>query len=215
MKRHIIFILALLLVGSVSGRAGEVTVGLLSFDQFIPASGTTPGVNAFDIYNFTGSTWGSFAGLPYASDPLSFTNATLTVEYELACTTVICPHVVVVFPKTVNLGDIAPGELLDSSGNPIAQFPSTDLFLSATLTATLTPATFQLSDGTTFTAGGSITANLTAPPNHFLVAGTDFAPINAQPAQITPEPSPLVELIVGLIALSAFWLCKRKNFQFR
>ncbi|MGH9354068.1 MAG: hypothetical protein ACRD2G_18215, partial [Terriglobia bacterium] len=119
--------------------------------------------------------------------------------------------------QTFNLGDIAPGELLDTNGNPIVQFPTTENFTSAEFTATLNPTTLTLSDGTSFTADGSITADLTPSSGSTLVAGTDFALINAEPVQVTPvpEPSSLLELGADLIAFCAFWLWKRRSFKFR
>ncbi|MDE3178379.1 MAG: hypothetical protein KGM47_01865 [Acidobacteriota bacterium] len=214
MKRRVVLILAFMLLGSGLARAGEVTIGLLSFDQLIPANGSVAGINAFDLYNFTGPTYGPLVGPPYASDSLTFANAKLTVKYELACTTPICPHVIAVFTQSLDLGDIAPGELLDTNGNPIAQFPSTYLFLSSTLTATLSPTTFTLSDGTTFTAAGSITAGITLPSGSFLVAGTDFTAINAEQSSAipTPEPSTLALLLADLIGLFIFsFLLKRRR----
>lgn len=206
MKRQSIFAIVLLTFGVGFAKAGEVTIGLLSFDVFIPSSGAAAGINSFDVFNLTGPSYGPAVGPPYASDPLTFDSASLTLNFSSGSS------------ESISLGDISPGELLDSSGNPIVQFPSTDDFSSAVFTATLTPTTFTLSDGTTFAASGDITADLTPSSGSALVAGTDFAVINAESAPVisAAESSPFLSfLLVDLLTISAFLWWKRASFHFR
>ncbi len=107
--------------------------------------------------------------------------------------------------QTFELGNIGPGELLDSDGNPVVQFSSSSQFTSATLTATLSQTTFALSDGSTFNASPSISVELTASVGGLLVAGVDFAPIYAEARSraATPEPGTLILLPLGLLAVAA------------
>lgn len=201
MKRQVILILALLF-GSCLARASEIPVGFVSFDEFIPASGSAAGINAFDVFNFTGPSFGPVVGPPYSADSLTFTSASLTVNFAGGSS------------QSFILGDIGPGELLDSSGNPVIQFPSTDNFSSAIFTATLSPTTFTLSDGTTFTASGSIPSDLT-PSGPRLIAGTDFAVVNAEQPQVTPVPEPgtLFLLVTALTGFLGLFLWKRRWLQ--
>lgn len=168
-----------------------VVTGLLSFDVFIPA-GIGPGVNAFDIYNFTGPGYGPVAGTPYAADSLTFDNTVLTV------------FLVGGSSQVFDLGNIDPGELLGSDGSPIVQFPSTTEFTSAELTATLSPSTFMLSSGANFAAVPSIAVSLTPSSGDMLVAGVDVAPVYAEPASTaTPEPRSITLIAIGLLGLAA------------
>lgn len=205
MKRQVVLILVLILVGVGLARAGEVTIGLVSFDQFIPASGSVAGINAFEVFNFTGPIFGPAVGPPYSADSLTFTSATLKVNFVGGTS------------QTISLGDIGPGELLDSSGNPpvVQQFPTTDNFVSATFTATLSPPAFMLSDGTTFTAKGTITADITASSGSTLVAGPDSAVINAEQtgAIPTPEPSSFLLMAVDLVGCFCLLVWKRRRLQ--
>src|ERR1700683_5201463 len=96
-KRSVILLLALVASWCVPARADEIPIGFLSFDTFLaPASG--PGVDAFDLFNFTGPDVGFFAGDPYASDSLMFEGATLTLTSDSGVV------------STIDLGDIGPGE---------------------------------------------------------------------------------------------------------
>ena len=189
MKRRIVVMLASALFASTVARASEIPIGLVSFDVFIPASGT-PGVNAFDIFDFTGPIFGPAVGPPYAADSLTFQNATLIVFFQDGSS------------QAINLGNIGPGELLDSNGNPVVQFPSTDNFTSAV--ATLSPTSFMLSDGSAFRASASISADLLPSSGSLLVAGTDFAIVNAEPVAVIPEPANWVLLSTGWLLLAFF-----------
>jgi hypothetical protein len=193
-KRRVVLVLAAVLFASAVARADQIPIGLVSFDVFIPASATGPGTNAFDIFNFTGPTFGPTVGPPYAADSLTFDNATLTVNFQGGSSQVI------------NLGNIGPGELLDSMGNPVVQFPSTDSFTSAMFAATLSPASFMLSDGTTFRARASVSADVVPSSGSSLQAGVDLAVINAV---VVPEPNTFV--LVGPATIWAFVILRRKQ----
>jgi hypothetical protein len=173
----------------------------LSFDVFIPASTTPPiqGTNAFDIFNFTGPTFGGILGEPFASDSLTLENASLTVTPASGA------------PQTFNLGNLGPGESLDANGNPLVQFPSMENFTSATFTATLSPTTFNLSDGSHFVASDTLSADLVPSSGSFLQASVDSVVISAQPV---PEPSVLVLLTTSaLVEFFGVLVRRRGIFQ--
>jgi len=185
--------LALLLVIGAPATAGAVplSLGWLTFDQFIPADTSDPtsiGLNAFNIFNATG---------PYALlDPLTtalFLNASLQLNGD----------------TPVAIGTINPGPLDDGFGSPLfaLQFPDTLTITSAVFTATLNTSTFLLTDGSTFQASSpDLLFTLSSPgglvPNglsdvftgvEFLVEG-DVTP----PDTSVPEPSTLLLLAGGL-----------------
>jgi hypothetical protein len=197
MKLRMLVIYLSLALAPGLARADPIAIGLLSFDVFIPSSITPPitGINAFDVFNFTGPTFGGLLGSPYASDPLTFENASLTVTPANGPSQVF------------SLGDIGPGELLDKNGNPPVEFPAAANFTSATFTATLSPADFRVSDGTTFDAFASVSATLTPSSGSFLQAGVDVVVINAQASQ-TAEPSTLA--LAGTALTVMFYLFARK-----
>ncbi|HXM45187.1 MAG TPA: hypothetical protein VN924_28370 [Bryobacteraceae bacterium] len=191
MKRPVVLALVLLGIVSTPAVASEITIGLLSFDVVIPA-GNSPGINAFDIYNFTGSTYGPFAGVPYVTDSVTLDDTLLTVDFQDGSSQL-----------AFGPDDIGPGELPGG-----IQFPSSTQFVSATLTATLSQTVFTLSDGSTFTAAPTISVDLTPSSGGLLVAGVDFAAIYAESAAIgTPEPCSGILLALGLVGLAG---CKRR-----
>ena len=67
MKHRTLFISALIALFPEIGRAGTVAIGLLSFDVFIPSSVTppVPGINALNLLNATGPTFGGLLGSPF------------------------------------------------------------------------------------------------------------------------------------------------------
>ena len=165
MKRYVLFTV-LLGLAAVPVARSEVVVGILSFDIFIPAGNDSPGIDAFNVFNFTGPADGPAVGSPYVADNLILDNVVLTAFLSGGSW------------QTFDLGNIGPGELLDSGGNPIVQFPGSTQFTSATLTARLSQTTFRLSDGSTFTASPSISTGLTPSSGGLLVASVDFSPIS-------------------------------------
>lgn len=194
MKGRLIYRLALALLLVAPSFATPLAVGVLSFDVFIPSAGQTTGVNAFNIYNFTGPVYGPILGEPYAADALSFLDTTLTLNVQGGP------------PQVINLGTVGPGILLDGSGNPLVQVPSATSFTSATLQATLSATSFLLSDGTTFIASPSVTLNLTPSAGPVLVAGVDLQPLFAQPAgAVVPEPGTMILIGSGLAAIGLAW----------
>jgi hypothetical protein len=183
----------LLCILPVAAAADTIDIGLMSFDVVIPA-GVAPGVNAIDLYDFTGTTYGPFAGLPYVVDPLDLDDAMLTVYFVGGGSSVVFQN-----------QDLSPGELLYFPGSP-QEFPSNTEIASAVLTATLSQTTFTLSDGSTFTALADISVDLLPSSGGTLEAGVDFAPIDAQSAggSATPEPSPGILVSLGMLGL-ALW----------
>jgi len=189
-KRNILFAVFLGLAAMPAAKS-EIVVGVLSFDVFIPAGNNSPGISAFDIFNFTGPAYGPAAGSPYVADSLTLDNVVLTAFLSGGSW------------QTFDLGNIGPGELLDAGGNPVVQFPGSWQFTSATLTATLSETTVTLSDGSTFTASPSISVDLTPSSGGLLAAGLDFAPIYAEAATgAVPEPGTLLSLPLGLLAMA-------------
>jgi hypothetical protein len=178
--------LGLMLWVSLPGWADSIPIGVLSFDVFTPLANGSPGVNAFNISNFTG-TFDLPPDLP-ASTALTFLNAILTVDPNGGP------------PQAISLGDIGPGPLLDSGGNPLSvlQFPSTTDFTSATFMATLNPAMFLLSDGSTFVGEAALSMTLSPSSGLVLGAGTDNALIVALPAAEVPEPGTFIVLTAAL-----------------
>ena len=176
----------LLCILPVAAAADTIDIGLMSFDVVIPA-GVAPGVNAIELYDFTGTTYGPFAGIPYVVDPLDLDDAMLTVYFLGGGSSVVQNQ------------DLSPGELLYF-------FPSTTEIASAVLTATLSQTSFTLSDGSTFTAVADITVDFLPSSGGMLEAGVDFAPINAQSAggSGTPEPGAAIMVSRGMLGL-AVW----------
>lgn len=204
-KRSLLLsILGWILFSTVAAWAGPAAVGTLSFDVFIPPSGGTPGVNAFNISNFTGA----FAlppGFP-VSTAVSFNTASLMLTLQGGST------------QTVPLGNLVPGPLLDSSGKPLSslQFSSSMNFMSATFVGILSQTTFLLVDGTTFVAA-SPTLSFTLLPSSgsSLVAGRDLGTLDVAPV---PEPGTLILMAIalaGLLVANGIRLTRGDNYTYR
>ncbi len=175
-----------------AAHADIINVGALAYDTFIPPGNGSPGVDAFDLANLTGA-FGLPPDFPVVDD-LTFQNA------ELLITSLNQPA------QTIPLGDLGPGFLLDGSGNPVVQVPADQAFTSAEFMATLAPASFALSDGTTWTADSvSIDVLLLPASGPTLIADTDQIPIalSASPAS-TPEPASSALLLAAALGL-VFW----------
>jgi hypothetical protein len=171
-------------------------IGFISYDQYYNLSTNTV-VGAFDIYNFTGDPSLGGSALPPDFNVLTFLNindATLTLDGPDAPS------------SPISIGTIAPGYLSDAFGNPLAslQFDLGSVFTSATLTGTLsdTTLTVQNPDGSTSTVQvqGNISVTITPSSGSSLVAGTDFAVIDAI---VAPEPSTIALILIGLLAIVA------------
>jgi hypothetical protein len=172
-----------------AGRCQAIPIGVLSYDTFIPDSSASPGISAFDLSNLTGA----FALPPDfpVDDSLTFQSARLTLTR---------PDLT---QQTFSLGDIGPGFLLDSGGNPLIQVSAATVYSSAEFTATLVPATFALDDGTTFTADSAAIDIVLAPSaGSSLVAGVDLVPISMdQSTGVVPEPASVYLLGVAALGL--------------
>jgi hypothetical protein len=178
----------------VQAHASTVFLGALSFDTFIPGSVDAPGVDAFNVANLTDS----FSLPPDfpVTDNLIFQSASLTL------------NPVGQAPELFSLGDIGPGFLLDSSGNPVVQVPSTQTFASAEFTATLSAQVFALADGTSFTAGSTSIDVLLLPSQGLtLTADVDQTTldVSSAPPSVTPEPENWAVTLLVLL-----WLVRRR-----
>jgi hypothetical protein len=175
-------------------QGATIDIGALSYDTFIPAIDGAPGVDAFDIANLTGP-YSLVPDFPVI-DSLTFQSAILTLTLSDSS------------KQVFDLGDIAPGFLLDGGGNPVVQVPTTETFSSAEFTATLSPTAFTLSGPSPFqayspsldifllpTAGPALTADLD---------GTIIDVSNTAPSTV-PEP-PVTGLVVSGLLCVAFRL---------
>lgn len=174
----------------ISAARADIFLGALSYDTFIPTSAGVPGVDAFDIANLTGA-FNLAPDFP-VTDSLTFQSSVLTLTLSDSS------------QQVFNLGDIGPGFLLDGSGNPVVQVPDDESFISAEFTATLSPGTFALFDGSIFTANSaSIDALLSPSSGPTLQADIDQTTISVSGSgtTVTPEPSYLLLVATGLSAL--------------
>lgn len=170
----------------------DVFVGVFSYDTFIPAGDGAPGVDAFNVANFTGS-----FGLPPdfpAADDLIFQSASINLFQGSTLW------------NTFTLGDIGPGFALDGFGNPLLQVPDDVAFTSAEFIATLSPLTFTLADGNLFTvSSGSIDTLLLPSSDSDLTVDVDNVLISVPGTEhvaSTPEPASVVLLLTGIACLA-------------
>lgn len=159
-------------------RADELALGTISFNNPLPGS-----TNSFDITNISGDTTGF-----YTSTAATFMNATLTLSDG----------------EVIVLGDIAAQDSITFPDLPAVQFPAADTFTSAEFKATLDVTNFLLPDGTTFTGSSTIDTLMLPSSGNDLVAGTDFAIINASSA-----PNTVSEPAVWLTGAPLFWLFRK------
>jgi hypothetical protein len=186
MMRSQIVLLALILWRSFPAGALSIPIGVLSFDGFIPAADGSPGVNAFNISNFTG-------GADLLPD-FSVTTALTLLNASLTANPSSGP------PQVIPLGDIGTGALLeDGTPSLVLQFPGNRAFASASFTATLSPTSFELGDGNVFVAEPTIFVTLLPSMGSLLVANSDAAEITAQPAVAVPEPGTWILSAIGFL----------------
>jgi hypothetical protein len=192
---------ALLCIPAVVARADTLDLGVLSFDTFIPGNENSPGINAFNIGNFTGG----FSLLPDfpVTDSLVFQGATLEL-----------------FPvgnpsQLLALGDIGEGFLSDLDGDPLVQVVGDQMFTGADFTATLSALQFMLADGSVFIADSSFINIALSPSNgNTLRADNEQAiiTVSGSRAAAIPEPAGAVLLLTGLLLCLACGL-RQKYFQ--
>jgi hypothetical protein len=175
----------------VSSFADSINLGLILFESQIPGGGA-PGVNAFEIDNFTGDPLLGGNALPPdfpVVDFLTFKGSSLTVN-EPGGTS-----------STFSLGDIGPGQFFSQP------FPNTILFTSARFTATLSPTSFLLSDGTTTTASSpDISVDLLPSQGPTLTPDVDQQLISVS---TVPEPGSVFLLGTGLFVFLALKRLRR------
>ena len=110
----------------------------------------------------------------------------------------------------IDLGDIGPGFLLDTFGNPVVQVPADESFVSAELMATLSPTTFMLFDGTGFMADSpSLDVLLSPSSGPTLTVDVDQTTINVTGSPVTSPPASVPEpasvlLLAGAVLLIAW-----------
>jgi hypothetical protein len=171
-------------------QANVIDVGALSYDTFIPAGGGSPGVSAFDLADLTGS-YGLPPDFP-VTDSLTLEAAVLTLTLPDSS------------QETFDLGDIGPGFLLDGSGNPVVQVPGDQAFASAEFTATVSPTTFMLYDGSLFAADSNVLDVLLLPSSgSALTVDVDqtLIGISGAPPSSVPEPASGDLALVGALGV--------------
>lgn len=184
-------LLPTLLIPAVAS-AGTIALGVFSFDNLIP-DGDTPGVNVFDISNYTGS-FDLPPDLPVGTG-VTLQGAVLIVDLDGGGS------------QQINLGDIGPGVFTPPDADA---FTDTINFTDATLVATLDVTNFQLADGSTFTADPDISVTILPSSGNDLVAGTDFALITAS-SETTATPEPATAQLAGIVSLGFLGLIAAKR----
>jgi hypothetical protein len=184
-------IILVALCGACAARGDMISIGVFSFNNLNPAAGGSPGINDFEIDNFTSLLFGLPPDFPVV-DLLTLTGVRISLFGSGGGS-----------PQVFRLGDLTPG-LYTPTG---LQFLDTSQFASATLQATISQTTFSLSDGTTFLADSSTISSTILPSSgSVLQPGQDFAILSVSGSlNSIPEPrySVLVLgiLVVGLITI--------------
>lgn len=191
----VVAVLSALTIFPSTGKADDVALGYLSFDQLISGTPGSPGTNGFTIGNLTGDPTNGGNDLPPTwpvSTTVTFQNSAL--ELVLADCTQDCT-------QTFDLGDIDP-QFFQSSD---LQFPDTTAFASATFSATLDVTDFQLDGGGTFTAAtDQVSAFLSPSIGDSLIAGTDSVLITVSDETTTSTPEPSTFFLVAAV-LPGLW----------
>lgn len=175
-------------VFSMTAKADTIVVGVLSFDNIIPAGNGVPGTNGFTIYNFTGAN--AQPGTPDTA--ISFLNTSVLLNHA----------------QSTDAGVVTPGSVQPAA----LQFPSDQSFTDAQLSATLSTTMFDIS-GTAYVAASDVlTAELTPATPPDLVAGSDFVLLSitaSKAGAAAPEPGAFW-LTLGSAAALAL-VCARKR----
>jgi|SRR5271163_2431101 len=184
---------ALLAVVGTTASADTIDLGTLNFDPFIADVPGFPGVNTFDVSNYTGDPNLGGNAFPPFFPVLTFVNFN---DLSLSVTEddgTLLP--------AIALGSmVGPGDTFFNAAN----FPDTQGFLSATLTGDLSTTTVTLSDGTVVTVGGDFSATIVPSMGTDLTAGVDYATISAETVVVgAPEPSGFVLLGCGALLMLA------------
>jgi hypothetical protein len=179
-------------------KATLAPVGVFSYDTFIPAGGGSPGITAFNVSNLTG-VWALPPDFPVVGS-LTFQSASLTLTW------------IDLSQQVFMLGNIGPGFLLDSGGNPVVQVPADQLFNSAEFTATLTASTFSTYDGSVFSANSTaVDVTLLPSSGSTLVADIDGTTIEVAGSveAAAPEPSFYGFLMVAITLMAGIVRVRR------
>jgi hypothetical protein len=171
--------------------ADTIPVGVLSFNNLNPAGPGSPGINDFEIDNFTGLVFGLPPDFPVV-DSITLTGVQISLFGSGGGS-----------PQVFMLGDLGPGSYTPTS----LQFLDTSQFTKATLQASFSQTTITLSNGTTFLADSSIINSTILPSSGSLLQpGQDFSilsisgKVNAIP-EARHNAIFLAILIVGLLTL--------------
>jgi hypothetical protein len=159
--------------------ADGVAIGTFSFDPVFAPTSQSPGLDSFDISDYTGGS--SLPTIFPVATSLNFGNLDLVVT---------------------NADGTVTSYSEGSAGEGSTFFFDTLVYdtqtpLDATLNGTISPITIALSDGSTINIGGNFTAVLDPSLGSALTAGVDSTTIFASP-QAVPEPSSLLLLCSGL-----------------
>jgi len=173
-------------------RADEVQTGQVSFDV---ATSGSPGLNSFEIDNFTGTN-NLFGILSPVADNVAFLDATLTIT----CANAACVSDLGASTEVINLGEIDPGTVFTQD------FSGADSFSQAVFSADYSETSLLLVDGTTFLGSSSVTMDLLPSSGTTLQTGEpgdSVALYDSSPTTSSvPEPSTLLLLCSGLAALA-------------
>lgn len=174
---------------ALGARADVITVGVVSFDSIVPAAPNSPGINAFTIYNFTGTN--SLPGTPDSA--LVFLDTSILINGT----------------QSVDVGTVSPGSVQAAT----SQFPSTTLFADAQFSATLDTTALTIDGQDYVAASDQLTADLAPSTPPYLLAGTDFAvlEINASLAGLAAVPEPTSFWLAFLPLASLVLLLRRRG----
>lgn len=150
-----------------------VPIGAITYDNVVPGTATSPGIDGFSIANLTGDP--SMGGWAIPPDFPSLTGVTL-LNPQL---TLLSPgSIQVVQLPNIGPGFATPAQLYFLDGTP---------FLSATLTASLSTTALTLYDGSTFNAGSPTLTTTMSPLNGTtLMPGVDSALISLSDTPVAP-----------------------------